>query len=436
MVRHRVPHRKDRTSFCPKYRRSRRKTGRDLAFVEIDGRRLYLGAYGTADSRERYHRLLAEWVANGRHLPVAADDITVTGVAALFLRWARGYYVKHGKRTAEPENIALAVRPAKKLYGRTPAAEFGPRALKAVRQKMIDRGWTRKYINRHVDRIKRMFKWAVAEELVPPGLYEGLRAVVGLRYGRCKAPDNPPVLPVPEEVVEPVKRHVSRQVAAMIDLQLLTGARPGEIVQMRPCDIDMSGRVWTYRPAEHKTEHHGHERVIYLGPKARQVVGPFLLRPADAHCFSPAEAEHERRRLLHAARTAPIGSGNVPGTNRKAAPRRKPGTRYTTGSCRRAIDRGIAAAFPPPEELAQRPDETRAQYEARLTAKDKAAVKAWRRKHHWHPHQLRHNYATYVRREFGLEAAQILLGHSKADVTQVYAERDMGRAAEVAAKIG
>lgn len=55
--------------------------------------------------------------------------------------------------------------------------------------------------------------------------------------------------------------------------------------------------------------------------------------------------------------------------------------------------------------------------------------------HHWHPPRLRHNYATRVRREFGLEAAQVLLGHTKADVTQVYAERDMSRAATVAAKI-
>ncbi len=56
--------------------------------------------------------------------------------------------------------------------------------------------------------------------------------------------------------------------------------------------------------------------------------------------------------------------------------------------------------------------------------------------HRCHPHQLRHNYATRIRKDFGLEAAQILLGHSKADVTQIYAERDMNRAATVAAKIG
>ncbi len=78
---------------------------------------------------------------------------------------------------------------------------------------------------------------------------------------------------------------------------------------------------------------------------------------------------------------------------------------------------------------------SREQYH-RTIAEWEAALKEWRRAHHRRPHQLRHNYATNVRREFGLEAAQILLGHSSADVTQIYAERDMGRAARVAAKIG
>lgn len=54
----------------------------------------------------------------------------------------------------------------------------------------------------------------------------------------------------------------------------------------------------------------------------------------------------------------------------------------------------------------------------------------------WHPNQLRHTYATAVRREYGLEAAQVLLGHSRADVTQTYAERDMAKAVDVARKIG
>ena len=253
-------------SFTPSYRRQPRPNGEDDAFVEIDGRRQYLGPYDSPESREKYHRLIAEWEASGRSLLADPQEITVAEVANQYLKWARSYYVKHGRVTTEPENAGLAIRP---LYGLTPAAKFGPRSLKAVRQVMIDQGWVRKHINRNVDRIKRMFKWAVAEEVVPPSIYEGLRAVSGLRFGRSGARDNPPVQPVAEDLIEPVKQHVSRPVAAMIEMQLLTGARPGEIVIMRPCDIDRSEGVWVYRPTEHKTEHHGYERTIYIGPKAQ-----------------------------------------------------------------------------------------------------------------------------------------------------------------------
>jgi site-specific recombinase XerD len=54
----------------------------------------------------------------------------------------------------------------------------------------------------------------------------------------------------------------------------------------------------------------------------------------------------------------------------------------------------------------------------------------------WHPNQLRHAFATTVRREYGLEAAQVLLGHSKCDTTQVYAERTEALAVTVAGEVG
>jgi len=41
-----------------------------------------------------------------------------------------------------------------------------------------------------------------------------------------------------------------------------------------------------------------------------------------------------------------------------------------------------------------------------------------------------------VRRRFGLEAAQVSLGHAQAQVTEVYAERDLALAAKVARQIG
>ncbi len=48
----------------------------------------------------------------------------------------------------------------------------------------------------------------------------------------------------------------------------------------------------------------------------------------------------------------------------------------------------------------------------------------WRKSHRWHPHQLRHNAAAELRKEFGLEAGRIILGHCSAVITEVYAEKD------------
>jgi integrase len=54
----------------------------------------------------------------------------------------------------------------------------------------------------------------------------------------------------------------------------------------------------------------------------------------------------------------------------------------------------------------------------------------------WTPNMLRHSFATEVRSKFGLEASQTSLGHTRADVTQIYAERDWGKAREVARMVG
>jgi site-specific recombinase XerC len=67
---------------------------------------------------------------------------------------------------------------------------------------------------------------------------------------------------------------------------------------------------------------------------------------------------------------------------------------------------------------------------------DRTELVAWRKAHRWHPNQLRHTVATEVRARFGLEASQAVLGHAKADVTQVYAERDLTKAVEVMRAIG
>ncbi|MEM9194775.1 MAG: site-specific integrase [Myxococcota bacterium] len=375
------------------------------AFVRIRGSDVYLGKHGTPRSRERYHRLIAEWRANGHRLPKSPEELSVAELVVAYLEWADDYYGE-----SERENLKYALRPLVRLYGRTKASEFGPLAYRALRQSLVDgtapgvrKPAARTHANKQMARVRGVFRWGVGRELIPPSVDQALQAVESLKAGRGSAREAKPVLPVPRKDVLAVLPHVSRQVAAMIEIQLATGARPGEICAMRPKDVDRSQQTWILRPQSHKTAHLGHARTIPLGPRAREALRPFLLREEDANCFSPAEAEAERRKLLHANRATPPHQGNRPGTNRKRKPKRQPGSAYTTDAYRRAIHRACKKA-----EVSR-----------------------------WSPHQIRHTVATEIRAAHGIEVAQNLLGHRMGSlVTEVYAERDLKAAQDLVERIG
>lgn len=419
----------------PTYRRQRRPGKKSLGFVEINGTRRYLGTYGTPESRQRYDALIAEWKSGGGLPLSAARDLRVIELVDRYWTHTQAYYRKpDGTPTSEQDLIKRALAVLVGLYGDLPAKDFSPVKFKAVRTKMIEKGWCRKVVNGMVDRVKRMIRWAVENELVPPDVHHGLQAVSGLRRGRCEARESEPVKPVPSHLLDATLPHLSPQVAAIVQLQLLTGARPGEVCQLRACDLDMSGTVWIYRPGSHKTEHHGHERIIYLGPKAQEVIRPFLKLDTQAYLFSPAEAEAHRRERQHAARKTPMSCGNRPGTNRTKKPKRPPGNRYDRTSYRRAISRACDVAFPPPESLGKREGEAGP---APLTPEQAAELKRWRKLHRWHPHQLRHNAATQLRAEFGIDVAQTILGHRIGSaVTEIYAAANVQKAMDVIQKIG
>ncbi len=413
-------------------------------YVVLSGKAIYCGRPDAPATEQNYHQAIAEWIAAGKQLPANPDVLTIKELIARFWVHAEGYYrtVTDG-RIKELEQFALALRPLKELYAHTLAAEFGPRSLKAVRQKMLEAEWCRPYINKQINRIRHVFKWAVSDELIPGSVLHALQSLPGLKRGRSDAAEPEAIKPVAIENVNAIQPFISRQVWAMIQLQLFTAARAGEICQMRPCDIDRTDettgeerQVWIYRPLHHKTEWHGHERKIYIGPNGKKVLRHYLLRDPQAYCFSPVEAEEERRERMHEARVTPLGYGNTRGTNIKDDPEWSAGNRYTTSSYRRAIARACDQAFPPPPPLAQRDDETKDQWKARLTEKQKAEMRAWRKAHRWHPHQLRHNAATELRREFGIEAARIILGHHSAAVTEIYAEKDEQQAMGAMMKVG
>jgi hypothetical protein len=144
-------------------------------FVELNGHRHYLGKYELPESKERYHRLLAEWLANGRRLPVDPDDLTVIELIDRFWQHAKTYYRKpDGTHTSSLDSYRLALRPLKRLYALSNVVDFGPRALKTVRQEMLNADWSRGTINQAVNLVRAVFRWGVAEELVRPEVHTAL----------------------------------------------------------------------------------------------------------------------------------------------------------------------------------------------------------------------------------------------------------------------
>lgn len=419
----------------PSYR-LHRQSGQ--AIVTLDGRDILLGAHGSAESVAAYDRYIAEWLANGRRLAVA-DELTVAELIARFWRHAEIYYrLPNGKPGTELESFRQALKPLARLYGPTKAAAFTPLCLKAVREEMLRPqksgiGWSRTYCNHQVCRVRMVFKWAVSEAIVPPSVYHGLLAVAGLRAGRTDARETIPVGPVPEQHIAATRVHLSATLRDMVDLQLCTGMRPGEMCAMRSRDIDTTAKPWIYRPASHKTAHHGHERVIYLGPKAQAIIAPRLRPDLSAAIFSPMEAEAERHALQRQQRKTKVQPSQILRAKRSRSRKAKRAPRevYDVASYRRAIARACELAFEMPATMRLAKDDS-----ADVKKAKAAERKKWRAAHVWHPHQLRHNAATRLRREFGLEAAQVILGHKTLSVTQVYAEKNVEAARRIMAEIG
>jgi len=253
----------------PKYRHHK---GSGQAFVQLQGRRYYLGKWNSPQSKDRYARFVAELAVRPATIPAAnpatpEPQLTVMELCAAYLDFAQGYYIKDGRLTHQMGTVRRAIRLVKELYGHAPATEFGPLALRAVQEHMVKnpgirpdtgkpRCYSRSTINSTCGAIKRMFRWAASHELIPVAVHQALATVPGLKKGCTAAREGKAIRPVADEVVDATLPHLPVVVADMVRFQRLTGSRPGEVCQLRPMDVDRSGEVWQYRPESHKTQHH------------------------------------------------------------------------------------------------------------------------------------------------------------------------------------
>jgi len=369
------------------------------AFVEFNGVRFYLGEYETQKSIAKYHRLVTEYLENGLQTPdsethLADDPAKISDLTAEYQEHVRT--IHSGK--SEPIRSADALCELLcKHHGKEPADKFGPRKLESLRQGIIETGNKRNTVNRKIREVVRIFKFGVSMELVEPATWQKLIALEPLKANQSAAGESERVKPVNMSDVKATARHLSPVIRAMIELHVLAGMRVTEVFRMRPCDIEKRpDGVWIYRPFTAKNERHGHDRQIPIVGDNRIVLGRYLDRDPESHCFSPAESAEWHAEQKRRAAKCPRKKAY----KRKTNPKRRPGERFgdESGSYRRAIQ----------------------------GACEKAGVERWT------PRQLRHTSATLVREALNIEAAQHLLGHSSPSMTARYAEVSLERAVEAA----
>jgi integrase len=340
--------------------------------VSIAGRWHVLGPVGSVKARAEYARVLALLSADPSAMVSKPERYLLV---SLCKDYAESDEIPAGSKT-----IRQYLRAAELLcesHPETPAAEFGPLALDAWQKSLCAKAdasgrklYSRGYVVKLVGIVRLIFRWGVKTERIPAEIYHALQAVTRPKAGQARA--SRVVRPVDDATVARTLPKLPRSVAGLVRLQRVTGARPSEIVGLRPCDLDRSAEVWTYTPAEHKTAAAGHVRTLYFGPVARAILAEF--EPARPELpYFPIEG----------------GRGNIGGP-------------YLAASYWHAVSRGCKAAGVEP----------------------------------WHPYQLRHTRITEVRKAAGIEAAQAIGGHSNLKTTEIYAKRVEDFARQAAAQSG
>lgn len=264
------------------------RTGR--AFTKIDGKFVTLGRGDNPDSRQRYAALLQNLATR---LPVDEPSqrggqyrATINEVCLRFLTdHCPRYRTSSGDESAEVRCFKGVMRLLRELFGDTRADDFGPLKLRTVRKAMVDAGWSRKFVNKQIGRLRLIFRLAVSWKMVRPDVVTALASVPALMPGESSAPERTPRRAVPDADLVLVRGRLRQRNRDIFDLLLLTGPRPGELLSLTPSMIDRTGEVWRADLEKHKNAHRGQSRVLHFNTSAQLILRAYLTADPDARLF-------------------------------------------------------------------------------------------------------------------------------------------------------
>ena len=204
---------------------------------------------------------------------MAEETRNLSALASAYLEHAGVYYRRtDGSQTGEARNMAHALRPLVERHGSDPVDSLAAADFRRLRDAISVR-LSRRTVNARMLRVRRFLRWLAARDLADPAVLARAASVEPLLAGRSTARELPAVQPVERWQLAPVVRRLPTRLAAGVLLQLWSGMRVGELLGIRWEMIDRSRTTWVYSPAHHKTAHHGHARLIALGPRCRRLLG-------------------------------------------------------------------------------------------------------------------------------------------------------------------
>ena len=364
--------------------------------VNHQGKRHYLGPWSPLDKKPpqsvqvAFASLLGRLLSISEEIPQKPDfwqrSMTISELVQRFMV---------SVQEDRPHDIVRwksYLRALLELYADWPVKSFGPSRMLKVQDRMIAQGHSRTGTNHNIGKIRQLFSWGVAREYVEPEMLLALKTIPPVKFGRAHETSARGM--VEDSIVDETIPHLPPQLQSMVQIQRITGMRPGEVCSMTTGQIDRSRQVWWFRPVHHKTLHRGKERMIPLGPKAQELLAPWLRADPDKPLFCPKENQEDWREGRRKAGKAPLDS--------RKRKRTQP-TRYTTGRYGQII-RAVCLESGIPL---------------------------------WSPNQLRKAAAQSVLETLGIDHARALLGHSTTEVTRHhYLTQEMAKAEQAALKIG
>lgn len=353
-------------------RRAHATPGAQCIVTYASGKRKFvnLGAYGSEESIQKYNELVRTKTLEVR---VELSDVRIAELFSRFISW--------GEDRVDHKDLNRIRQTLKIVFEFQPditVADFTALHFRKVIDKFQEIGahprkrkgravWSRAYINRMIQDVKRVFRWGVSWDLVTPDQRERVLSVPTLRKRDTTAPEAPGRVLVTDADVLATLPYMSQTVQDMVLVQRGAAMRTKEICTLRVGDLDKSRSCWCAcsgrmeNGMSNKTDRFGTKRFV---------------------AFSLEETKILRRNCAGKPDTAYVFASDY----------ERLGTRgFTTSSYGHAIRDAILLAH-----------------------KDGKKIPFWT------SYQLRHAGITAISLSLGHEAAQYAAGHTNPKTTEIY----------------